>query len=83
MPGKRAFEQQIAALDALRNAPEKVRIESLQKALGNRNNFIVAKAADLVREFNITQLIDDLLAAFDRFFQNPERPIRNAGRRMR
>ncbi len=73
MPGKRAFEGQIAALDTLRQATEEVRVEALRKALGNRNNFIVGKAADLVREFNLTQLTEELLAAFDRFFQNPEK----------
>jgi len=73
MPGKRAFEGQIAALDTLREAPEEVRVEALRKALGNRNNFIVGKAADLVREFNLSQLTEELLAAFDRHFQNPEK----------
>lgn len=73
MPGKRAFEDQIAALDNLRQAAEDVRVDALRKALGNRNNFIVGKAADLVREFNLTQLTQELLAAFDRFFQNPEK----------
>ena len=73
MPGKKAFEQQIAALDALRNAPEQDRITGLRKALTNRNNFLAAKAADLVRELSITDLTVDLLKAFDRFFENPEK----------
>lgn len=73
MPGKRAFEAQIAALDALRQAPGEARIAALRKALGNRNNFIVAKATHLVREFHLDQLIPDLRAAFDRFFENPEK----------
>ena len=54
MPGKRAFEEQLAALDALRHGPEEARVEPLRKALGHRNNFIVAKAADLVREFRLS-----------------------------
>jgi HEAT repeat protein len=73
MPGKKAFEQQIAALDRLREASDEERIDGLRKALANRNNFLAAKAADLAREFNLTQLTDELLAAFDRFFQNPEK----------
>ncbi|HEV3510310.1 MAG TPA: hypothetical protein VGS05_01315 [Candidatus Sulfotelmatobacter sp.] len=73
MPGKRAFEEKIAALDALRQAPEESRLASLRKALGHRNNFIVGKAADLVREFRVEQLIPDVLAAFDRFLENPEK----------
>jgi hypothetical protein len=73
MPGKRAFEEQIAALDSLRDAEEKPRIEALREALGNRNNFIVAKAADLARELNLMEFTKDLLAAFDRFFENAEK----------
>jgi len=73
MAGKKAFEQQIAALDAIRRGNEQERLDALRKALGNRNNFIVAKAAELGREFNLTQLTDELLLAFDRFFENPEK----------
>jgi len=75
MPGKRAFEEQIAALDALRHGPEEARVEPLRKALGHRNNFIVAKAADLIREFvrepGLAALTPELLTAFDRFFDDP------------
>jgi HEAT repeat protein len=67
MPGKRTFEAQLAALDALRQLPPEAAIEPLRKALTNRNNFVVAKAADLVRQFQLTQLTPDLLTAFDRF----------------
>jgi HEAT repeat protein len=71
MPGKRKFEEQLAALDALRQQPPETCIEPLRKALANRNNFITAKAADLALELNLTQLTPDLLAAFDRFFEDP------------
>jgi hypothetical protein len=71
MPGKRVFDEQVAALDAVRHGPEEARVEPLRKALGHRNNFIVAKAADLVREFGLTSLAADVLASFDRFFENP------------
>jgi HEAT repeat protein len=73
MPGKRAFEDQIAALDALRQQPEQARPDPLRKALANRNNFIAAKAADLIREFNLQELNPDLLKAFDRFFDHAEK----------
>lgn len=73
MPGKRAFEAQIAALDALRGATQKSRIDSLRKAVANRNNFLAAKAADLVREFNLAEMTPDLVKAFERFFENPEK----------
>src|ERR1700723_1973234 len=71
MAAKRNFDQQLAALDALRQEPEPVRETGLRKALTHRNNFLVAKAADLVREFQMAQVIPELLAAFDRFFHNP------------
>lgn len=73
MPSKRAFEEQIAALEALRDSPKEIRVDALRKALTNRNNFVVAKAADLVRDLNLTALTDDLLTAFDRFFERPEK----------
>ena len=73
MAGKKAFEQQIAALDALRDSEEAIRLAALRKALTNRNNFMVAKAADLVREFQLTDLVPDLLAAFEHFFENAEK----------
>jgi hypothetical protein len=71
MPGKKNFEAQIAALDELRRQPPEAAIEPLRKALGHRNNFIVAKAADLARDFGLSGLIPELLAAFDRFFDDP------------
>jgi HEAT repeat protein len=71
MPGKRKFEDQLAALDALRQQPPETCIEPLRKALANRNNFIAAKAADLIRTLNLSQLTPDLLTAFDRFFEDP------------
>ncbi len=73
VPGKRAFEDQLAALDALRQSPGPARVEPLRKALSNRNNFIAAKAADLTREFGVQELTSDLLKAFDRFFERPEK----------
>jgi HEAT repeat protein len=71
MSGKRGFEEQIAALDALRHGSADARAEALRKALGHRNNFLVAKGADLVREFNLFGLMPELLAAFNRFFDDP------------
>src|SRR5260370_34221734 len=71
MPGKRTFEAQLAALDELRRQPPEAAFEPLRKALAHRNNFVVAKAADLVRQFQLTQLTPDLLTAYDRFFEDP------------
>jgi hypothetical protein len=68
--GKRNFEEQLAALDALRQNPGEACVEPLRKALSHRNNYVVAKATDLVREIKLAQLTPELLAAFDRFFEN-------------
>ncbi len=71
VPGKRKFEEQLAALEAVRQQEPEARVAALRKALGNRNNFLVSKAADLVREFQLVELIPELLAAYDRFFEDP------------
>lgn len=71
MARSRGFEEQLAALDELRQQSPETSIEPLRKALGRRNNYLVAKAADLTREFRLAALIPELLAAFDRFFTNP------------
>ena len=71
MSGKQKFEEQIAALDRLRQSPPETCVEPLRKAFGHRNNFVVAKAADLIREFGLSQLTGELLATFDRFLENP------------
>src|SRR3954454_15340014 len=73
MPAKKAFEQQSAALDALREASEHERVDALRNALCNRNNFLAAKAADLVRELDLKQLIPELLKAFERFFEKSDK----------
>jgi HEAT repeat protein len=70
MPGKRKFEEQLARLDALRQFQPEAAVDPLRKALANRNNLIAAKAADLVRQFQLTQLTPELLTAFDRFFED-------------
>lgn len=73
MPGKKNLEQQMEALDALRQQDEKTRIQVLRDRLSSRNNLLAARAADLVREFDLQQLTPQLLQAFDHFFQNPEK----------
>ena len=71
MAGKRRFEEQLAALEQLRHEPPQAAIGPLRKALSHQSNYIVAKAADLVREFRLAELIPELLVAFDRCFANP------------
>jgi hypothetical protein len=71
--GKFKIEEQLAALEALRDAEAPARIHPLSEALGNKNNFVAAKAADLTRTFQLTQLTSELLTAFDRFFEHADR----------
>jgi HEAT repeat protein len=71
MPGKRNFDAQLAALDALREQPDDASIAPLRAALKHQNNYIVSKAADQVAQRRLEALVPDLLAAFDRFFEDP------------
>ncbi len=66
---KKTYEAQLAKLDELRArgaSPETVR--EIRKALANRSNYIVAKAAHIGAQFGATELIPDLLTAADRLF---------------
>ncbi len=49
-------------------APVAATIEHLRKALAHRNNFLVAKAAKLVADAELSALLPEILSAFDRFF---------------
>ena len=71
MPAKRSFDGQLAALEALRHETHEAALKGLRKALGQRNNYLVAKAADLVRDLRLAGLLPELLTAFDRFFADP------------
>ena len=71
---KRAFDEKIETLDALRASPPSdvaAFALAITKELTNRNNFVASKAAALAGDFQHRALIPDLLAAFDRFMQDP------------
>ena len=66
--GKQALDRKLEALESLRSAPDSAStIEQLRKALKDRNNYFVSKAAALAGELGLQTLLPDLLAAFDRF----------------
>lgn len=70
----RGFDEQMAALDALRGRElDADSLALVRKSLSHRNNFIVAKAARLAEDNDRGDLLPDLLAAFDRFFTNAEK----------
>ena len=62
---KQAFKAKLDAVEGLRAHPDR---EQLRKALRDRNNYLVARAADIAAEQGLDELIPDLLAAFERFF---------------
>src|SRR5678816_2372597 len=69
---KNKFEEQLAALEELRGSGvEPATVDRLRKALGNRNNYIVAKASKIAGELGLKALIPDLISALDRFFLDP------------
>ena len=70
----RAFDEQMAALDALKGcALDSEAVSLVKKSLASRSNLIVSKAARLAEDNNLADLVPGLLAAYDRFFTNPEK----------
>ncbi len=70
-PTKRAFDAELASLEALRDASPESAKPQLAKALGLRNNFLVAKAAAVTQHHRLTGLTPDLAIAFSRFLDSP------------
>lgn len=66
----RSFEKQLAEVDALRREPSSLVVAPLRKFLQNRNNYVVTKAAEAIREQALKELSPDLLIAFDRFLDD-------------
>jgi len=73
MPGKKNFDAQLGALEELRQQPDEACTTPLRALLKHQNNYIVAKAADLITQRRLEPLLPDLLAAFDRFFEDAEK----------
>jgi HEAT repeat protein len=67
---KKNFDAQIEALDQLAEQPVTEWAEPLRAALRHRNNYVVAKAAKMAGRERLADLLPDLLAAFDRFFDD-------------
>ncbi len=66
----RKVEQELDRLGQLRDADAAEAIPALRAALQDRINLIVAKAAKIVAEKHLRELIPDLLRAFDRLFED-------------
>jgi HEAT repeat protein len=71
---QRGFDAELAALEELSEsfkagaALDSDGVEGLRKALNNKNNFLVSKAAKLVGEAEVAALMPEVLAAYERFF---------------
>ena len=66
----RAFDSELAALEALRHADPSTTAAPLRKALQHKNNLIVSKAAKLAAAQGHSGLADALAEAFRRFLLN-------------
>jgi len=72
MPTKRGFERLLAALRDARGDPfAPTSLATLRTALADRNNVAVGKAAEIVGKSEVAVLAPELVAAFDRFLQEP------------
>ncbi|HKF47018.1 MAG TPA: HEAT repeat domain-containing protein [Terracidiphilus sp.] len=70
----RGFDDHMQALDAMKDRQlDAEQIGFVKKTLAHRSNLLVAKAARLAEDNQLTALVPDLLAAFKRFFENPEK----------
>jgi HEAT repeat protein len=66
-------EAELSELVALGKDPSRPdMVEKLRKALGSTLSFIVAKAATVVAQHKQTSLQSDLIAAFDRYLNDPK-----------
>jgi hypothetical protein len=65
----RRIEEEVAKVSQLRHAGLAAALPPLRKALGDRVNLIVAKAAEVASGLRAQELIPDMLAAFARLFE--------------
>jgi HEAT repeat protein len=70
VPPKPTFEAELAKLNALRDLSPEVAVPEVEKALTNRNNLIVSKAATVALHHHMTSLVPNLAAAFARFLED-------------
>lgn len=74
MVRRRKLEETLEALRAVRQDPRApASIEELRRVIAGEGSHAVARAAALVAEFGLDALAADLVAAFPRFFERPER----------
>jgi HEAT repeat protein len=67
---RRDIEGEIEKLSQLRDAPPKEAAARLRKALGDRVNLVAARAARVIGQMQLLELVPDLLRAFERLMEN-------------
>src|SRR5688572_24467206 len=65
----RSFEAKLELIEQLRTKPDGARAE-LPKMLAQKNNFLVARAAEVIGELELVELYPELEAAFLRLLEN-------------
>ncbi len=66
------FDAQLARIEAMRDEPlSSALITELRKAIGSKSGYLVGKAAAIASRHRLTELIPDLMSAFDRFMMDP------------
>lgn len=70
---KRAFEEKLAALEALSSQPAEEVLPALRAALQHSNNYMAARAAEIARRLGLKELAPELAVSFDRFFDDAEK----------
>lgn len=72
MAGKQAFDKKVSDLQALvAQGKSEAALDALRRALKDRSNYVVGKAAEVAARISCTELIADIAAAFDRFLHDP------------
>src|SRR6266852_1000161 len=72
MAKARSLKEKLAQLHLLRGVPvSPPLIKELRAALADPSNFVVAEAAAIAGKAQLNDLAPDLVAAFDRFLENP------------
>jgi hypothetical protein len=72
LPVNRSFERELALLEAMSgHVPDAEGMEKVRRALGNQNNYLVAKAARIVSDYALADLLPEVLSAYARFFVDP------------
>jgi HEAT repeat protein len=65
------LKAKLDALQLLHKADAETATTGVRKALTDRSSYVVAKAARIASDLSLATLVPDLLAAFDRLFNDP------------